>query len=68
MPRMSAQEQAPAAAPTREPLAPGEDRFRALVEQSIAGIYVVQDGRVVYANPTFCEILGYDPEDFAHGE
>ncbi|HKB76936.1 MAG TPA: PAS domain S-box protein, partial [Myxococcales bacterium] len=64
---MSAQEQAPAAAPTREPLAPGEDRFRALVEQSIAGIYVVQDGRVVYANPTFCEILGYDPEDFAHG-
>jgi diguanylate cyclase (GGDEF)-like protein/PAS domain S-box-containing protein len=64
---MSAQEQAPAAAPTREPLAPGEDRFRALVEQSIAGIYVVQDGRVVYANPKFCEILGYDPEDFAHG-
>ena len=66
---MTAQQQAPAAAPTREaePLAPSEDRFRALVEQSIAGIYVIQDGRVVYANPKLCEILGYPSEDFAHG-
>ena len=66
---MSAQQQAPAAARPREaePLAPSEDRFRALVEQSIAGIYVIQDGRVVYANPKLCEILGYSPEDFARG-
>jgi len=66
---MTAQQQAPAAAPTREaePLAASEDRFRALVEQSIAGIYVIQDGRLVYANPKLCEILGYPPEEFAQG-
>src|SRR6267378_7804879 len=67
--RMRAQEQVPAAAPASEaqPLALSEDRFRALVEQSIAGIYVIQDGRVVYANPKFCEIFGYSREEFAQG-
>ncbi|HYR17939.1 MAG TPA: EAL domain-containing protein [Myxococcales bacterium] len=66
---MRAQEQVPAAAPASEaqPLALSEDRFRALVEQSIAGIYVIQDGRVVYANPKFCEIFGYSREEFAQG-
>jgi diguanylate cyclase (GGDEF)-like protein/PAS domain S-box-containing protein len=64
---MSAQEQAPAAAPPGEAPAHGEDSFRALVEQSIAGIYVIQDGRVVYANPKFCEIFGYSREEFAQG-
>ncbi len=64
---MSAPEQAPAGAPLRDALAPSEDSFRALVEQAIAGIYVIQDGRVVYANPKFCEIFGYSREDFAGG-
>ena len=44
-----------------------EDRFRALVEQSIAGIFLIQDGNVVYANPKFAEIFGYRQEDFANG-
>ncbi len=37
-----------------------EEQFRGLVEQSIAGIYMVQDGRLVYANPRCVEILGYE--------
>jgi len=64
---MSAPMQAPAAPPPGDALAPAEDSFRALVEQSIAGIYVIQDGKVVYANPKFCEIFGYGREDFARG-
>lgn len=43
-------------------LADSEERFRGLVEQSIAGIYVIQDGRLAYVNPRFAEILGYDPD------
>jgi diguanylate cyclase (GGDEF)-like protein/PAS domain S-box-containing protein len=44
-----------------------EDRFRALVEQSIVGIFLIQDGKVVYANPKFAEIFGYPQEDFGQG-
>jgi diguanylate cyclase (GGDEF)-like protein/PAS domain S-box-containing protein len=44
-----------------------EDRFRALVEQSIVGIFLIQDGKVVYANPKFAEIYGYPQEEFLQG-
>lgn len=37
-----------------------ESRFRALVEQSLAGIYIVQDSRLRYVNPGFAAIFGYD--------
>ena len=40
-----------------------ERRFRAVVEQSIAGIYIVENGRWSYANPRMCEILGYAPAE-----
>jgi PAS domain S-box-containing protein len=36
-----------------------ESRFRALVEQSVAGIYIIQDGRFCYANSALAHILGY---------
>ncbi len=36
-----------------------EERFRALVEQSLAGIYIIQDNRFRYINPAFASILGY---------
>ena len=39
--------------------------FRSLVEQSIAAIYVYQDGRFVYVNPRCAEIFGYALEDFS---
>lgn len=39
-----------------------EARFRGLVEQEIAGIYIVDaDGRLAYVNPKFAETFGYDP-------
>ncbi|MFH1044651.1 MAG: PAS domain S-box protein, partial [Pseudomonadota bacterium] len=40
-----------------------EEQFRALVEQSIAGIYIIQDGRLAYVNPRFAETLGYGSAD-----
>ncbi len=38
-----------------------EAMFRALVEQSVVGIYIVQDGHFVYMNPRMLELLGYPP-------
>lgn len=40
-----------------------ESRFRALVEQALVGIYVIQDGRYRYVNPKFEEIFGYTQEE-----
>jgi PAS domain S-box-containing protein len=40
-----------------------EAHFRALVEQSIAGIYIIEAGRMTYANPALCEITGYSPDE-----
>lgn len=40
-----------------------EGRFRALAEQNIAGIYVIQDGVIKYVNPRCAEIGGYTPEE-----
>lgn len=39
-------------------LAEAESRFRALVEQSIVGIFVVDEGRFTYANPRMCSMFG----------
>ena len=33
--------------------------LQALVEQALVGVYVVQDGRLVYANPRLAELFGY---------
>ncbi|MGS3139834.1 PAS domain S-box protein [Aeromonas sanarellii] len=37
-----------------------EGLFRALVEQSLAGIYIIQQGRLCYINPCFAQLFGYD--------
>jgi PAS domain S-box-containing protein len=42
-----------------EALRESEEQFRGLVEQSIAGIYIIQDGKFAYVNPRFAEIRGY---------
>jgi PAS domain S-box-containing protein len=39
-----------------------EEHFRSLVEQSITGICVLQDGKLAYANPRFAELLGYSAD------
>lgn len=38
--------------------------FQGIVEQSLAGVYVVQDERFVYANETFATMFGYRKEEF----
>ena len=40
-----------------------EARFRALVEQSMTGIFVIDEGRIVYANPRFAEMLGHTTDE-----
>ena len=42
-----------------------EDKFRGLVEQSLVGCYIVQDGRFAYANPKLAEIFGYARTELA---
>ncbi|HTQ77084.1 MAG TPA: PAS domain S-box protein [Burkholderiales bacterium] len=39
----------------------GEARLRAILDQSIAGVYVIQEGKIVYVNPRIREIFGYAP-------
>jgi PAS domain S-box-containing protein len=34
-----------------------EEQFRGLVEQTIAGIYIIQDGKLAYVNPRAAEIV-----------
>ncbi|HEX5372829.1 MAG TPA: DUF4118 domain-containing protein, partial [Aquabacterium sp.] len=42
-------------------------KFEALVEQTLAGIYIVQGDRFRYVNPAFARMLGYDnPDDIIH--
>ncbi len=40
-----------------------EAKFRSLVEHTLIGIYIIQDGRFRYVNPRFAEILGYTQEE-----
>lgn len=40
-----------------------EAQFRGVVEQHIAGIYIIVDGKFVYVNPAFSEVVGYPKED-----
>src|SRR5574338_376824 len=42
---------------------PREIPFRGIVEQSLAGIYVIQDEVFQYANATFAGMFGYSPEE-----
>ena len=43
-------------------LATAEELFRVLVEQSLVGLYVVQDDHFTYVNPRFRQIFGLPPD------
>lgn len=45
---------------TTDALSQSEQRFKAVVDQSLAGIYILQDERFRYVNPEFARIFGYD--------
>ncbi|RMG57462.1 MAG: PAS domain S-box protein, partial [Deltaproteobacteria bacterium] len=40
-----------------------EERFRIIIENAIAGTYILQGGKIVYASPEFCRIFGYSEEE-----
>src|SRR5664280_2279870 len=40
-----------------------EAKFHALVSQSLVGISLIEDGRIVYTNAKFAEIFGYDEQE-----
>ncbi|WP_412477891.1 CHASE domain-containing protein [Azonexus sp. IMCC34839] len=40
-----------------------EKRFRALVEQSLVGVYIIQDSYFRYVNPYFAKVFGYQTAD-----
>lgn len=40
-----------------------ESKFRSLVEQSMVGVYIIQDNMFAYINPVLTEITGYPAED-----
>ena len=42
--------------------ATAEARFRAIVDQSLVGVYVAEEGRLTYVNPTFAAMLGLSVE------
>ncbi|HEX2965210.1 MAG TPA: PAS domain S-box protein [Syntrophorhabdaceae bacterium] len=48
---------------TQIALEESEAKYRAVVENCLAGVYVVQDGLIRYANKRWCEIYGYSYEE-----
>jgi two-component system cell cycle sensor histidine kinase/response regulator CckA len=51
-----------------------EERFRALAESALVGIYILQDGKYAYVNPAMARVFGYSvaemtgmtPHDIVH--
>jgi PAS domain S-box-containing protein len=58
---------------TEEALRESEEKFRALADQSLVGILILHEGRIIYANDAVTSFFGYsheemfswDPGDFA---
>jgi PAS domain S-box-containing protein len=46
-----------------EGLVAAEGKFRTLVEQSLVGIYIIQDGKFPHVNPTLAGICGFTQEE-----
>jgi PAS domain S-box-containing protein len=43
-----------------------ELKFHTLAEQSAVGVYVLQKEKIVYLNPRFAEVFGYEPYELAN--
>ncbi len=46
-----------------ESLRYSEEKYRVLVEKTLEGVVVAQDGRLRFVNQTACQIIGYEPEE-----
>ncbi len=44
-----------------------ENKFKALVEQSLTGIYIFEKENFIYVNKRFCEIFGYSEDEILAG-
>jgi PAS domain S-box-containing protein len=45
-----------------------EEKFRALSEKSLVGVYIIQDSIFKYVNPRFSEIFGWSCEEIIRGQ
>jgi PAS domain S-box-containing protein len=48
---------------TEQALRESEDKYKTLIEGSLTGIFIHQDGKYVFANDRFAQIHGYEPEE-----
>lgn len=48
---------------SEEALRASELHFRTMIEQAIMGIYVRRNGRFVYVNPRYCEMIGWTADE-----
>ncbi|MEN6371517.1 MAG: PAS domain S-box protein [Armatimonadota bacterium] len=46
-----------------EELKEAEAKYRILAEESLVGVYIIQNDKFVYVNPRFAEMLGYTREE-----
>ncbi|MEH6472598.1 MAG: EAL domain-containing protein [Halopseudomonas sp.] len=52
---------------TRQALHDSEAKFRVLAEDSMVGVYMIQDGGFIYANPYMAKTFGYSMEQITSG-
>jgi PAS domain S-box-containing protein len=48
---------------TETALLASEERFRLLAESALVGVYILQDGKYLYANPAMARIFGYSVDE-----
>ncbi len=53
---------------TEESLKDSESKFKKLADESVAGIWISQDLRLVYVNPSIAEMAGYTVEELLERE
>jgi PAS domain S-box-containing protein len=53
---------------TEEALRIAEAKYRGLVEQSLMGVYILQNDRLVYLNPKAADLLGYTQQELLDAE
>ncbi len=50
----------------REDLRESEQKYRSMAEQTLFGIFIVQGEEIVYMNPGFAKILGFEMDEIIH--
>jgi|GEM_PF-667295 len=46
-----------------EALQQSEEKYRQLTERSVFGVFIIQDAKMVYVNPSFAKMFGYSPRE-----